>query len=100
MSIEFEENIGKEIILKGKLSDTPWQHMIDTSQKYENIYYLDLEGGDQIVFYSRNPVECKDEIMIKGKVIRVVGKSKKPGSDITYIEYQIVAEEWECIKSK
>jgi len=100
MSFELEENIGKDIVLLGKLSNTPWQHMIDSSQKYENIYYLDLEGGDQIVFYSKTPVDCKDQIKLKGKVIRVVGKSKRPGSDVTYIEYQIVAEEWECIKSK
>ena len=98
MSLDFEENIGKEILLKGKLSNTPWQHMIDASLKHKNIYYLDLEGGDQIVFYSKTPIDCKNAIRLKGKVIRVVGKSKKPGSDVTYVEYQIVAEEWECIE--
>ncbi len=99
MSIEFEKNIGKEITLKGKISDTPWQHLIDTSHEYDHIYYLDLDGGDQIVFYSKEAVICPKEIKIQGKVIRVVGKSKKPGSDATYIEYQIVAEKWECIEN-
>ena len=99
MSIEFEKNIGKEITLKGRISDTHWQHLIDTSHDYEYIYYLDLDGGDQIVFYSNDAVLCLGEIKIQGKVIRVVGKSKRPGSDATYIEYQIIAEEWECLEN-
>ena len=98
MSVEFEEHLGKEITLKGKISETPWQHMIDTSHNFENIYYLDLEGGDQIVFYSKEPVICSSVIRIEGKVIRVIGKSKRPGSDTTFIEYQIVAEKWECLE--
>ncbi|MCG3226653.1 MAG: hypothetical protein H7645_07025 [Candidatus Heimdallarchaeota archaeon] len=97
MSVEFEKYLGKEITLKGRISETPWQHMIDTSHNFDHIYYLDLEGGDQIVFYSKEPVVCSSSIKIEGKVIRVVGESKRPGSDTTFIEYQIVAEKWECL---
>ncbi|MHA2309046.1 MAG: hypothetical protein ACXABJ_07200, partial [Candidatus Heimdallarchaeaceae archaeon] len=75
-----------------------WQHIIDVSHHHENIYYLDLDGGDQIVFYSKEPVACTSMIKIEGKVIKVVGKSKRPGSDTTFIEYQIIAEKWECIE--
>ena len=97
MSIQFEEHVGKDITLVGKISDTPWQHLIDISKEYRNIYYLDYESGEQLVFYTKIPIECKEKIKIIGKVIRVVGKSKRPDSDATFIEFQIVADTWECL---
>ena len=55
-------------------------------------------GTDNIVFYSKEPVICSSAIKIEGKVIKVIGKSKRPGSDTIFIEYQIVAEKWECLE--
>ncbi|MHA2357864.1 MAG: hypothetical protein ACXABK_03745 [Candidatus Heimdallarchaeaceae archaeon] len=97
MSIQFEEHVGKDIVLIGKISDTLWQHLIEFSKDYKNIYYLDYESGEQLVFYTKTLIECNEKIKIKGKVIRVVGKSKRPGSNATFMEFQIVADSWECL---
>ena len=76
----------------------PWQHLIDFSDSYPNIQYLDLESGDQIVIYSKNPIDCLHKIKITGRVIKVTGKSKRPGnkSKDDYIEFQVVVDNWEC----
>ena len=65
---------------------------------YIDVEYLDLNDGNQIVIYSKIPIKCKRNVKIKGKVIEVRGKSKRPGdtSEIIYKEYQIIVEDWEC----
>ena len=98
LSKKLSDNIGKNISLVGSISNTPWQHLIKITEKYENIEYLDLDDGNQIVIYSREPIECKGRIKITGHVKEVSGKSKKPGdnSEEVYREYQINVNDWEC----
>ena len=98
LTLKLSENIGKTISLIGSVSPTPWQHLIEIKETYENIEYLDLEDGNQIVVYSRKSIKCEGRIKITGKVIEVAGRSKRPGdtSESVYSEYQIVVDDWEC----
>ena len=90
--------VGQKVELEGKLSDLPWQHLINFSDTHKEIQYFDLVNGDQIVVYSQNPIECAKKMKLSGKVIEVIGKSKRPGdtSEIEYVEYQILVDDWEC----
>ncbi len=98
LSIRLSENIGNDISLIGSISNTPWQHLIEITETYGNIEYLDLEDGNQIVIYSKKLIKCERKVRITGKVIEVTGKSKRPGdtSEEVYTEYQIIVDDWEC----
>ena len=88
---------GADVDLAGKISDTPWQHMIIMPQAYPYANYLDLEDGDQLVIYTKKQVNCTGEIKVNGKVIEAEGTSKRPGSDEKYTEPQILVDRFECI---
>ncbi len=94
-----KDKVGKKIAIKGKISDIPWQHMIKDVENHNHIYYFDLEDGDQIVIYSKTELNCAESLLITGEVIEVRGKTKRPGKidDVTYIEYHIVIDDWECL---
>jgi len=96
--LHLKDKVGKKIALKGKISDIPWQHMIEDVEGNNHIYYFDLEHGNQIVIYSKAEIQCTSSLSITGKVIEVRGKSKRPSKidDITYVEYHIVVDDWDC----
>ena len=98
MTIELKNFVGKNVEIIGEISKVPWQHLINFSDSHANIQYIDLDSGDQIVVYSRSPIECKNKVKRSGEVIRVAGKSKRPGdiSGSVYVEYQILVDNWEC----
>ena len=97
--MHLKDKVGKNITLKGKISDIPWQHMIKDVENCNHIYYFDLEDGDQIVIYSKAEIQCTRSLSVTGEVIEVRGKSKRPGKidDITYVEYHIIVDDWECL---
>ena len=97
--MHLKDKIGKKITLKGKISDIPWQHMIKDVENHNHIYYFDLEDGDQIVIYSKAEVHCSRSLLVTGEVIEVRGKSKRPSKidDVTYVEYHIIIDDWECL---
>lgn len=94
-----KDKVGKIIAIKGKISDIPWQHMINYVENHNQIYYFDLEDGDQIVIYSEAEIHWTRFLLITGEVIEVKGKSKRPSKidDITYVEYHIIIDDWECL---
>ena len=94
-----KDKVGKKIAIKGKISDIPWQHMIKDIENHNHIYYFDLEDGDQIVIYSEVELYCSRSLLVTGEVIEVRGKSKRPSKidDVTYVEYHIVVDGWECL---
>ncbi len=95
---ELHKLVGQKVELEGKISDVPWQHLIDFSDTHQIIQYFDLDSGDQIVIYSKETIECKEKMRLSGEVIKVDGKSKRPGdtSESVYVEYQILVDDWEC----
>jgi hypothetical protein len=94
---ELNELVNQNIIIEGKVSNIPWQHLIGYTKNYPYTCYFDFDKS-QTVIYSKTPIECRDRIKIRGKIIKISGKSKKPGSDEDYSENHIIADDWECIK--
>ena len=89
--------VGETVEFRGKQSDVPWQHMIDIKEEHPYINYIDFEGGDQRVVYTKNLIICQGEVSFKGTVVEIVGESKNPASDEVYTDLQITADEISCI---
>ncbi|MBN1948036.1 MAG: hypothetical protein JW797_20375 [Bradymonadales bacterium] len=87
------EHEGKKVAIIGRVSRTPWQHLIDSIESHPCITYLDL-GKNQIVVYSQDPLPEQGDIEIRGTLFRLVGSSKRPGSTDRYTEIQLVADSW------
>jgi hypothetical protein len=90
-------NEGKSVTFEGTMARIPWQHMINHPDTHPNHTYINI-GDNQIVVYSKDYINCKDKIKVFGTVIKVQGKSKRPGSGDLFTEYQVVADKWECVK--
>lgn len=67
---------GSTITLRGRVSSTPWQHLIlDVPGKSDG--YFDLDGGsEQTVVYWKDPPTCAGAMIVTGKVIEANGLSK------------------------
>ncbi len=83
------------VVLHGKVSDIPWQHMVGTFKGYPRTAYFDV-GSFQIVVYSRTPISCTGEVEVTGKVREVKGLSKGPEPRETFTEYHVTADSWKC----
>lgn len=101
MRYNFTESVGEKITLTGKISKIPWQHLIKFINDGDHINYFDLDNGEQIVIYSREPITCRGKMKINGEVILTKGSSKRPQKikDDTYQEYQLLVDSWECLSN-
>lgn len=89
---------GDTVEVIGKISDMPWQHLVGMHEAFPYFYYIDIEGGGQIVAYSAEEIACRGEINLRGKVIEAGGSSKRPGSDEEYRELQLLVQSFECLE--
>lgn len=94
-----KQHVGAQVVIEGRVSKTPYQHLIDPVAG-KNIEYFDLDDGDQIVIYVKGPIGCAGKVRLTGKVKEVVGTSKRPGSKHKerYVEYQIDVTRWQCLE--
>lgn len=91
------EYVDKKVILTGKISHVPWQHMIKSVQSHPFTEYFDI-GDYQIIIYSKEEIKCEDMLKLYGTVIKVEGKGKRPEpSDDIYTEYHLVVDKWHCL---
>jgi hypothetical protein len=88
---------GKEICFEGTIAMIPWQHLINMPDTHGSINYIN-RGEDQVVAYTEKVINCKAKVAVKGTVIKTQGKSKRPGDDEIFTEYQVIADSWECIQ--
>jgi hypothetical protein len=88
---------GQRVEIRGRISETPWQHLIGNPEGYDYSYYFDV-GDFQIVLYTKAGLDCAGELTVRGTVVRIQGSSKRPGSkaDESYVEFHIAADAWEC----
>lgn len=91
------EHEGKKVELVGRISNTPWQHLIGNPAGYPYSEYFDVDDY-QIVIYAKEPLSCATEMIVRGTVYKVQGSSKRPGSkaDNSFVEYHLLVDEWEC----
>lgn len=72
---------GAPITLRGRISERPWQHLMDHLPGKTTAYF-DLEGGkEQTVVYWVAPPTCPGDVIVEGTVHEVRGGSKRPGGD-------------------
>jgi len=91
------ENEGNSIKLRGKISNTMWQHIQIHLETHPNMNYFDLEDGFQIIIYSQDPISCKDKMEIEGKVIKVEGVKNSRSKANGFSEYHLVVDSWKKI---
>jgi len=91
------DDLGREVVLEGRVAQIPWQHLIRTDADKE-IIYIDLDDGDQIVAYVEGGLRCGGRLRLEGTVIEVRGLSKRPGSDEAFVDYQLDVSAWDCIE--
>jgi len=98
--IDFENNLGKTIKITGRVAKALWQHQTSRVNSHSIENYIDLEDRLQIVVYTKTPINCKNEVEIKGKIIKVESDFGNPNVKISdeYFEYQLIADSWKCIE--
>lgn len=87
----------QRVALTGKISDTPWQHMINIPETHPYADYLDFDD-DQMVIYSQRMIDCSGEIKVMGAYIEIEGPSKRPGSNDVYKELQFLVDDFKCLE--
>lgn len=93
---------GQVVVARGRVSTTPWQHVMSGVAGKKSAY-LDLEGGKrQTVIYWVEPPKCSAEVEVTGRVLEVRGDSKRPGgqptkSDDTWRELHIDVDSARCV---
>jgi hypothetical protein len=88
-----KESLNNNITIKGKISETPWQQIIGSFKEYPYTEYFDLEDGFQICIYSKAKIKNKKLLEVTGKVVEILGRSKRPlYEEEKYSEYHILVE--------
>ena len=89
----------KKITIEGEISSIPWQHMIGVFEEFPFSEYLDLDNQEQIVIYTKKQIlRRSSRIKATGEIIKLEGKSKRPGSQESYFEYQMLVDSWSYIE--
>lgn len=95
----WRERKGEQLVMVGRVSQTPWQHMIQTIPG-KTAYYVDLAVGGQVVAYASGNMECKGQILLWAKVVLAEGTSKRPGDTKSFTEAQLDVNRWACADEK
>jgi hypothetical protein len=93
---DLSARVGERVVLAGRVSQTPWQHMIRGDLKKQSAY-IDLERGGQIVAYAEGSISCPGTVVLTGTVLLTEGSSKRPGSKEVGSEVQLDVESWQCL---
>lgn len=94
--MDFAASVGKEVVVEGRVSRVPWQHLV-LSLPGKTPEYFDPDSGPQLVVYSATPLPAGPHLRLTGTVLRAGGPPKRPGSKIDdpeYVEYQVDVSSW------
>jgi hypothetical protein len=86
-------NIDKRIILIGKKTTCPLQHLMGHFMNYPHTAYIDLSDGSQIGVYLKSKIDSYELVEITGKVV-VLHAPGPEGTKSIADEYQLIAENW------
>lgn len=94
--------INQTVILQGKISEVPWQHLIGSFKTHPYANYFDYSASQkllQIVIYSKKDIKCTQSLRIKGQVVEIKGHSKRPSDHPEkYSELGVLILNWSCQK--
>jgi hypothetical protein len=88
---------GRQVVLLGRESRVPWQHLIDADRAADAVY-VDLAGGGQIVAYIRGGLACPGPAWLLGRMETAGGRAKRPGDPSVVTERQLTVEAWGCLR--
>lgn len=94
--MDFAASVGKEVVVEGRVSRVPWQHLV-LSVPGKTPEYFDPVEGPQLVVYSAVPLPEGRRLRLTGTVLRAEGTSKRPGTKIddpAYVEYHLDVRAW------
>lgn len=90
---------GQSITLRGKVSTSPWQHLMSGVQDKQEAYFDLQDGKEQTIVYWKEPPACSGEVVVTGKVIAVRGQSKGPrGNDSNVEELHVDVQSARCLE--
>ncbi|NMC07157.1 MAG: hypothetical protein GYA24_18215 [Candidatus Lokiarchaeota archaeon] len=97
--MDLKSQVGKQVTIKGKISNVPWQHIIGSFQGYGLQEYFDLEDKSQIVIYLKAAIPERGMISVTGKLVEVKGGSKRPGAAKSepFSEYHVTVDSWKPV---
>ena len=91
---------GTQVTLRGRISDTPWAHMM-TSVPGKQPAYFDRGDRQTVVYWATAPT-CPADIEITGTVIEARGPSKKRPSSAEpveeFVERSIDVDTTRCVE--
>jgi hypothetical protein len=90
------DQAGQRAAIVGRVSTTPWQHMI-SAIPHKTETYIDLEDGSQTVAYFGGRIACAERVLLEARVVLIEGRSKRPGAKETASEVQLDVERWTCL---
>jgi hypothetical protein len=95
---ELPNYVGKEVTLRGQISDLPWQHLMSPPAGTKYDYYFNIDKS-QIVLYTVEEFSCGTTLEVKGTVLEVAGATKRSSkaSDPLYKEYHLSVSSWKCL---
>ena len=94
--INFKENVGKTITIKGEITGIMWQHYAGSFEGYPYTNYVDLEENPQIIIYSKEPIEHKGKIEVTGEIVQVGHEATDENVKIQeeFWEYHMLVDSW------
>lgn len=85
---------GRRVVVTGRVSNVPWQHLIDARRAAEAVY-VDVDDGVQVVAYVRGELPTSGRLRLVATVLRSEGGAKRPGSSERHVELQLDVLAWE-----
>lgn len=83
---------GERVRVRGRSSRTPWQHMTAFVPDTESAYF-DVEGGGQIMVYTRVAIAPDALVELIGSVLVVSGPGKRSRPDDPgHTEHSLIVE--------
>ncbi|MBK9384633.1 MAG: hypothetical protein IPN34_07420 [Planctomycetes bacterium] len=94
--VELARVVGARVVVHGRLSSLPWQHLVAPPEGRAHAHYVDLSGEHaQIVVYAAEPIRSSAELELTGVVIEVVGAEKRArAEDAPLRELHLALESW------
>jgi hypothetical protein len=93
---ELARAVGTRVVVHGRISALPWQHLVAPPAGRAHAHYVDLSGEHaQIVVYAAEEIRSSAELELTGTVIEVLGTEKRArAGEAPLRELHLALESW------